>query len=194
MHKVYFSVLIVLFCFLTLEYFATNHLVKISKSNRAVATKASHLPIKKLPEIKTEPTDILSEMRSLLKLMRENTSEDNIENTLQSFARQLEPAQITQLQQILIRSNNMDMKSLVIDILSRNQTPQALASLQVYILEKTQSEPEVMLKAQAIDGISANINTKLATISLDELKNKSQDQFIRQQIAKAQQRIDLQIE
>jgi len=216
--RLYFIILIFLSGFLIVDYFFTEKVIRLT-SAKNISTQSAATDSRKIdssvesqssqPLAPTSGRQLKStgnEVSSLQQFKSEfkyevaqvgKTTQDAgaVENRLQSIARQLEPEHIQYLSQVLIDHDGAgDEQAMAVELLSRNQTPQAEALLKDFVIadlnaqEPRHLEQKVIFKAQAIEGIAGMEDKISARKHLDEIIQKSLHSFLidRAQRAKAQ--------
>ncbi len=110
-----------------------------------------------------------------------------IENRLQSLARQMELSDRLYLKSILNNHKSTDGdRAMAIELLARNQTAESAEILKNFTTAEYQNEHELIFKAQAIEGLAGFQDQNTALNYLNEISQKSKNQFLKDHAQKAE--------
>lgn len=115
-----------------------------------------------------------------------------VENRLQAIARQMEPEHRDYLKMILNNDkSNGDERAMAIELLTRNQTPEAAEMLKNYSISDSpngnlKSDEDIVFKAQAIEGLAGYQDRNLAISYLNEISQKTNYSFLQDRVRRAQ--------
>ncbi len=120
------------------------------------------------------------------------TDTEAVENRLQSIARQMEPEHRDYLKLVLLSEKSSgDERAMAIELLTRNQTPEAAEVLKNYSISDSsngnlKSGEDIVFKAQAIEGLAGYQDRDLAISYLNEISRKTHYSFLQDRVRRAQ--------
>lgn len=200
--KYYFLCLFLLVGFLMMDHFVNQKMMRLKnpdKISNQVLQNTQKLATDIVQSSAYENIDSVSLLQfksdfkyEVFQIGQTQANPDQIENRLQGLARQMEPAHRLYLKSILIDTNmNGDDRAMAIELLSRNQTRESAEILKNYTIAdadvtKTQTEQEMVHKAQAIEGLAVYQDRNVALAYLDEVTKKTNYQFLQDRARRAE--------
>ncbi len=189
----YFLGLLSVICFLTMDYFLNQKMMSLktySTQKKTVVLNTLPLPNPIQKSVISVPgnlqfeTDFKNEVAQIDQI--ENDPEV-IENRLQSLARQMELSDRLYLKSILNNHKSTDGdRAMAIELLARNQTAESAEILKNFTTAEYQNEHELIFKAQAIEGLAGFQDQNTALNYLNEISQKSKNQFLKDHAQKAE--------
>jgi hypothetical protein len=193
--------------FLTMDYFLNQKIIQLKSKTSTTAKNLNNADSITKPEITVaavEKTPVeesaldsvqqfKSEFRQeVSQIGRVQTDTEAVENRLQAVARQMEPEHRNYLKMILnSEKSNGDERAMAIELLTRNQTPEAAEILKNYSLSDSttgnlKSGEDIIFKAQAIEGLAGYQDRELAISYLNEIGQKTNYSFLQDRVRRAQ--------
>lgn len=192
--------------FLTMDYFLNQKIIHLKAQNstsqniqkieptakpetRAVAVQKTSTEEPALDSVQQFKSEFKYEVAQIGQVQVDTEA---VENRLQAFARQMEPDHRNYLKTILMsEKSNGDERALAIELLTRNQTPEAAEILKNYSLSDSttgnlKSGEDIIFKAQAIEGLAGYQDRNLAISYLNEISRKTNYSFLQDRVRRAQ--------